>query len=118
MILQALVSYYEDLKRSGKIAVPGWEKARISFGLNLDYDGRVIGLLPLKVTPDNGKKMTEVPQLIEVPQPVKRSSGIRANFLCDNSTYLLGVDEKGKPEKSIQCFEECKIGRASCRERV
>lgn len=108
MILQALVSYYEDLKRSGKIAVPGWEKARISFGLNLDYDGRVIGLLPLKVTPDNGKKMTEVPQLIEVPQPVKRSSGIRANFLCDNSTYLLGVDEKGKPEKSIQCFEECR----------
>ncbi len=108
MILQALVSYYEDLKRSGKIAVPGWEKARISFGLNLDYDGRVIGLLPLKVTPDNGKKKTEVPQLIEVPQPVKRSSGIRANFLCDNSTYLLGVDEKGKPEKSIQCFEECR----------
>ncbi len=68
----------------------------------------MIGLLPLKVTPDNGKKKTEVPQLIEVPQPVKRSSGIRANFLCDNSTYLLGVDEKGKPEKSIQCFEECR----------
>lgn len=108
MILQALVSYYEDLKRSGKIAVPGWEKARISFGLNLDYDGRVIGLLPLKVTPDNGKKMTEVPQLIEVPQPVKRASGIRANFLCDNSTYLLGVDEKGKPERSVQCYEECR----------
>ena len=108
MILQALVSYYEDLKRSGKIAVPGWEKARISFGLNLDYDGRVIGLLPLNETTEKGKKKTEVPQLIEVPQPVKRSSGIRANFLCDNSTYLLGVDEKGKPEKSIQCFEECR----------
>lgn len=108
MILQALVSYYEDLKRSGKIAVPGWEKARISFGLNLDYDGRVIGLLPLKVTPDNGKKKTEVPKLIEVPQPVKRASGIRANFLCDNSTYLLGVDEKGKPERSVQCYEECR----------
>lgn len=108
MILQALVSYYEDLKRAGKIAVPGWEKARISFGLNLDYDGRVIGLLPLKTIQDNGKKKTEVPSLIEVPQPVKRSSGIRANFLCDNSTYLLGVDEKGKPEKSVQCFEECR----------
>lgn len=108
MILQALVSYYEDLKRAGKIAVPGWEKARISFGLNLDYDGRAIGLLPLKTTRDNGKKKTEVLRLIEVPQPVKRSSGIRANFLCDNSTYLLGVDEKGKPEKSVQCFEECR----------
>lgn len=44
---------------------------------------------------------------MEVPQPVKRSSGIRANFLCDNSSYLMGVDEKGKPEKSLQCFEAC-----------
>ena len=36
MILQALVSYYEDLLKTGKTAKPGWEKAKISFGLNLD----------------------------------------------------------------------------------
>lgn len=47
------------------------------------------------------------PREMAVPAHVKRASGIAANFLCDNSTYLLGADEKGKPERSIQCFEAC-----------
>jgi len=29
---------------------------------------------------------------------------IAANFLCDNSSYALGVDQKGKPERAKQCF--------------
>lgn len=108
MILQALVSYYEDLLRTGEIAKLGWEKAKISFGLNLDDDGKVIGLIWLKVSSDAGKKAVEVPRLIEVPQPAKRSSGIKSNFLCDNSTYIMGIDRKGKPERSRQCFEACR----------
>ena len=40
-----------------------------------------------------------------LPSAVKRSSGIAANFLWDNSAYLLGVDAKGKTERSLQCFE-------------
>lgn len=108
MILQALVSYYEDLLKTGKTAKPGWEKAKLSFGLNLDNDGKVIGLIGLKVLPKDGKKAVEVPKVVEVPQPVKRSSGIKSNFLCDNSTYIMGIDEKGKPERSRQCFEECR----------
>ena len=107
MILQALVSYYEDLLKSGDISRPGWEKTKVSFGLNLNDDGKVIGLLPLKVLQDAGNKAAEVPRLLEVPQPVKRASGIKANFLCDNSSYIMGIDEKGKPERSQQCFEEC-----------
>lgn len=107
MILNALVSYYEDLLKAGTISAPGWEKAKISFGLNLDNNGNVIGLLPLKVLQVNGKKKVETPRLMEVPQLVKRASGIKANFLCENSTYLMGVDEKGKPERSLQCFEAC-----------
>ena len=107
MILNALVSYYEDLLKTGKIPAQGWEKTKVSFALNLDTDGNVAGLFPLKVNRESGKKIVEVPKLMEVPQPVKRSSGIRANFLCDNSSYLMGVDEKGKPEKSLQCFEAC-----------
>lgn len=27
--------------------------------------------------------------------------------MCDNTSYLLGADEKGKPERSCQCFEAC-----------
>ncbi|MCI9298481.1 MAG: type I-C CRISPR-associated protein Cas8c/Csd1 [Lachnospiraceae bacterium] len=108
MILQALVTYYEDLLKTGKTAKPGWGKAKISFGLNLSNDGKVMGLLPLKVSRNAGNKTVDAARLLEVPQPVKRASGIKANFLCDNSTYLMGVDEKGKPERSLQCFEECK----------
>lgn len=108
MILNALVSYYEDLLKTGAISAPGWEKTKISFGLNLDSDGNVVGLLPLKVLRENGKKKVEVPRLMVVPQPVKRASGIKANFLCENSTYIFGIDEKGKPERSLQCFEACK----------
>ena len=108
MILQALVSYYEDLLKTGKTAKPGWEKAKISFGLNLDDEGKVIDLIRLKVTRNTRKKEVEVPRSVEVPKLVKRASGIKANFLCDNSTYIMGIDEKGKPERSRQCFEECK----------
>ena len=43
-----------------------------------------------------------------VPSPVKRSSGIRPNFLCDTSSYLLGVDGKGKADRSIDCFAASK----------
>ena len=39
---------------------------------------------------------------------LKRASGIAANLLCDNATYLLGIDAKGKPERARQCFEAAK----------
>ena len=46
--------------------------------------------------------------MLPVPEPVKRSSGVAANFLCDNSAYLLGIDAKGKPERTAQCFAAAK----------
>ena len=39
-----------------------------------------------------------------VPEHVKRSSGVNPNFLSDNSSYFLGIDNKGKPERSAKCF--------------
>ena len=44
---------------------------------------------------------------MSVPAHVKRSSGVAANFLCDNSSYILGADEKGKQARAVQCFEAC-----------
>ncbi len=40
-----------------------------------------------------------------VPEQVKRTVGVAANLLCDNATYLLGIDAKGKPERARRCFE-------------
>ena len=31
-----------------------------------------------------------------------------SHFLCDNSGYILGVSNKGKAERDILCFGECR----------
>ncbi len=104
MILQGLVRYYEDLLRLGKIARPGWGPAKVSFALELGKGGELLSLIILKTEQQRGKKSGLFPRSMEVPMPAKRASGIAANFLCDNSGYLLGVDTKGKPERTEKCF--------------
>ncbi|MCD8054580.1 MAG: type I-C CRISPR-associated protein Cas8c/Csd1 [Lachnospiraceae bacterium] len=105
MILQALVRHYEDLLEKGQIPQPGWGTEKVSFQLNIDSQGKLLDLVSLKREIDNGKKKVMVPRDMQVPQRVKRASGISANFLCDNSSYVFGIDEKGKPERSRQCFQ-------------
>ncbi|MCD8013979.1 MAG: type I-C CRISPR-associated protein Cas8c/Csd1 [Lachnospiraceae bacterium] len=105
MILQALVRHYEDLLEKGQIPQPGWGTEKISFQLNIDSQGKLLDLVSLKREVDSGKKKVMVPLDMQVPQRVKRASGINANFLCDNSSYVFGTDEKGKPERSLQCFQ-------------
>ncbi|MDO4285750.1 MAG: type I-C CRISPR-associated protein Cas8c/Csd1 [Eubacteriales bacterium] len=104
MILQSLVRYYEALQRLGKVTSPGWCSAKVSFVLELGGDGCLKRVIPLKQEVPRGKKTAWVPQEIMVPQMVGRSSGVSANFLCDNSSYLLGIDNKGKPERTRECF--------------
>lgn len=108
MILQSLVAHYEDLLKEGAISKPGWGKVNVSFALNLDDNGNIANVLTLKTPKESGKKIVYVPQSIEVPQPAKRSVDINPNFLCDNSTYILGIDEKGKPDRTAQCYQACK----------
>ena len=108
MILQTLTQYYEDLLARGDIDRPGWARAKVSWGLELAPDGQLLAVLPLQDEQPRGKKTVLVPQMLAVPEPVKRSSGVAANFLCDNSAYLLGIDAKGKPERAAQCFAACR----------
>lgn len=105
MILQSLVPYYEVLAEQGKVERPGWCEANVSFGLDLSEEGELLGVTPLKKMEERGKKNAWVPQKIRVPQMLTRSSGTVSNFLCDNTSYLLGVDKKGKPERAKECFE-------------
>ena len=60
MILQALVEHYEDLLKQGRIAKPGWGKVKVSYGLNLDRQGHVLGLIPLKVAQETGGGLPEL----------------------------------------------------------
>lgn len=105
MILQSLVKYYEALERKGEITTPGWCNAKVSFALELSHDGDLLRVFPLKIERERGKKTVLEPQILKVPQMVTRSSGVSANFLCDNSSYLLGIDNKGKPDRSKECFQ-------------
>lgn len=104
MILQSLIQYYETLEQRDKITKPGWSRAKVSFALELSYEGELKRVIPLKIERERGKKTVFEPQLMNVPQMVTRSSGIAANFLCDNSSYILGIDNKGKRERAKECF--------------
>jgi len=105
MILQALVKYYETLLKQGKVEEPGWSAAKVSAEIQLDEEGKLLGILSLQNEVQRGKKTVLTDPLLQVPEVFKRSSGVRPNFLYDGSSYFFGVDSKGKPKRSIQCFE-------------
>lgn len=79
----------------------------MSYELRLNDAGQLLRVVPLLTEKTVGKKTVLAPRAMRVPAHEKRSSGFAANFLCDNSTYLLGADEKGKPERSADCFKAC-----------
>lgn len=104
MILQALTEHYEDLLALNKTTKPGWGLNKVSYGINLSDNGDIISLLPLQTEQMRGKKIQLAPRVMEVPMPFKRTSSPVAYFLCDNSGYLLGVNE-GKSKKAEEYFD-------------
>ncbi len=108
MILSALVHLYEELCKQGKIQAEGWGIAKVTHRILLDKEGHLCGIISARKKVQRGKKETEVPCEMCVPLPVTRSSGVKANFLCDNFSYFLAIDDKGNVQRTIQCFEEAK----------
>ena len=108
MILTKLVECYEREAADGNVPRYGWTTAKVSWALDLAEDGTLLGILPLNDTEKRGKKVVEVPKMMEVPQQTKRASGVCAQFLCDNAEYILGCADKGKPERTKQCHEASK----------
>lgn len=105
MILQALVKHYEDLVSLGKLPREGWSQQKISYALEIDGDGQLLWVTCIRQPEQRGKKEAMVPQLLELPMAVKRSAGIIPNFLWDNSSYMLGIDNKGNPVRAANCYE-------------
>lgn len=108
MILQALVKHYETLAEQGKVSRQGWCRVKVAYALDIDTEGRLLGLISLKKEEERGKKTVWVSQLMEVPEMAARSSGVSANFLCDNSKYLLGIDNDGSGKRVLECFQAAK----------
>ena len=92
MILQALTEYYRTLENSGQISPLGWGEAKVSYALCIGPEGALEQVVSLQTEQKKGKKTVLAPQIMRLPAPVKRTVGIVPNFLCDNASYLLGVD--------------------------
>lgn len=110
MILNSLVSYYEALADRGKLERPGWGTARVGYKVCLRPDGSVREITSIKEEKTDGKKKRLVGLEITVPEQVVRSSGIKANFMCDTAAYLLGFSGVGEKadKKAAQKFEAAK----------
>ena len=108
MILQALVKEYENLAQKGLVSKPGWSQAKVSYAIDLKDDGSIKVIYSLKTGEQRGKRTVWMPSLLYVPEMVTRSSGVAANFLCDNAKYFLGIDENGTNDRVLDCFQAAK----------
>jgi CRISPR-associated protein Csd1 len=102
MIIQELCHYYERLTENPEISIspPGFSREKIHAEIVLDKSGKLLQFNDLRIA--KGKKL--VPHEIIVPQAFKRTSSPIPNFLWDNTSYVLGADNKGNPEKAVECF--------------
>jgi len=104
MILSSLNDYYQRLlTQDVGIALPGYSQEKISYVLVLSPEGELVDVQDVRV--QVGKKRQ--PRLISAPQPEKRTSGVKSNFLWDKTSYVLGVSAKdgGRAAQEHQAFK-------------
>ena len=104
MILQALIDYYDEMLKQGRITPPGWEQAKISYILNIDENGTLKSIENVTEKMLLKKRVINQPKKITLPAAYKRTSGAKANFLWDNAVYMLGISKDGNAERAEKCF--------------
>lgn len=105
MILSALTDCYHRLANDGQVPRYGYSQEKISYALLLNADGELVDE-PLDIRDTSGRKPQ--PRALAVPQPPKRTSGIKPNFLWDKTSYVLGVSAKdgARTAQAHQAFKE------------
>jgi len=99
MILYALAQYHKRLLEDPEVDIPeyGFGRQGVHFCLSLDRDGNLVGR-PLDLRDEKGRA-----RRIEVPGPILRAGKHPpSNFGWDNTGYVLGADDKGKPENAAR----------------
>ncbi len=113
MLLQSLADYYEILAQDENSGIPlaGYSMAPVSYALVLSCEGSLVGIFPLKQANAKGK---ELAKSMLVPEQVKKTSGVSANFMCENAAYVLGIakTEKtgtAKADRAKECSEAFRL---------
>ena len=98
MILRALYDYY---KRSDNLPAKGMEEKEIGFLIVLSPEGRFLRFEDCRLGKDRAR-------IYLVKKHVGRSSAAIANYLYDNSAYVLGYSDKtnGKEQLYFDTFKE------------
>jgi CRISPR-associated protein Csd1 len=99
MILQSLNDLYTRLAEDPtyEIAPPGFSPQKVSFRIILKPDGSLFSVEDARI---DGSPINP-----QIPQPEKRTSAVKSQFLCDKREYVLGRGASGlRPD----CFEEFK----------
>lgn len=107
MILQALVNYYDRLaEQPDKLPPYGWSWEKISYCIVLRQDGSIQDVQDIRMTHQVKNKTVYSLRPLMVPvYPEGRTSGVKSNYLWDNSAYTLGLSEKPKDlDKKYQDF--------------
>ena len=84
-ILASLAKAYDRLPDAPPF---GFSSEKIGFLISLNEDGTAAHP-PIPRFNEAGKK--KLPRQMLVPQAIKRTSGVAANFLWDKTSYVLGV---------------------------
>lgn len=95
MILKALYDYYHRDKDN--LPQLGRELKQIGFIIVISKDGKFVRFEDQRID-----KKTATSFLVK--KSVSRTSAPSANFLYDNSAYVLGISDKGKPENDLKCL--------------
>ena len=91
MILKALCDYY---KRCDHLPAKGMEEKEIGFLIVLSPDGHFMRFEDCRTGKDHAR-------IYLVKKHVGRSSAAVANYLYDNSAYVLGYSEKGNGKEQL-----------------
>jgi len=104
MILQALNEYYGRLAKQHLVPLYGFSQEKVSYVLLLSAEGKLLDVQDIRST--SGKKAAPVSLI--VPQPEKRTAGIKSNFLWDKTGYVLGVSAKAsvRTAQEHQAFKD------------
>jgi CRISPR-associated protein Csd1 len=103
-LLPALVGYYRRLAAdpAAAVAEPGFSREKIHFAVVLEPDGTLVSIDDIRDRNDRGK---QTPTLLLVPDGGGRSgTGLKPFFCWDNTGYVLGRDNKGKPDRAARMF--------------
>mgnify|MGYP004633341367 CR=1 FL=1 len=103
MILKALYDYYN---RSGNLPASGMEEKEIAFVIVISKEGKFVRFEDCRL--DNKQAKTYL-----VKKHVGRSSAVVANYLYDNSSYVLGYAEKEKAKKDVEEQKETRSDKGN-----